>query len=196
MTLVNHFRPLWTTRRIREHIRDCQVKSSKYYTLFVLMLTLGPFWRVPVKVGITGLPQVGKTTIFSLLTGGKVDVSSWSGKEAHVGIARVPDVRVDRLAGIFRPRKTTYATVEYVDLPALSPRDAGGERAGPAMEMAPYLTSLKNADALLEVVRAFDDRKVPNPEGPVDPKRDIVRVELEMILSDLAVAEKRLARLE
>ena len=64
------------------------------------------------------------------------------------------------------------------------------------MEMAPYLTSLKNADALLEVVRAFDDRKVPNPEGPVDPKRDIERVELEMILSDLAVVEKRLERLE
>lgn len=149
-----------------------------------------------MKVGITGLPQAGKTTIFSLLTGGKVDVSSWSGKEAHVGIARVPDVRVDRLAGIFRPRKTTYATVEYVDLPALPPRDAGRERAGQAMEMAPYLASLKNADALLEVVRAFEDQKAPHPEGPVDPKRDIEQVELEMILSDLAVVEKRLERLE
>jgi GTP-binding protein YchF len=143
-----------------------------------------------LKVGIIGLPQVGKTTVFNLLTAGEVDVSSWSGQEAHVGVAKVPDARVDRLADLFTPRKTTYATVEYVDLPALSRRE------GESSSMASYLTSLKNADAMLHVVRAFDQPGIPHSEGSLDPKRDVEIVELEMVLWDLSIVGKRLERLE
>ncbi len=149
-----------------------------------------------MKVGIVGLPLVGKTTIFKLLTQGRVDTSSWGGgREAHIGIAHVPDPRVDRLAEIVKPQKTTYATIEYVDLPGLSRGEGKAALEGQAKEMASYLNSLKNVDALLHVVRAFDDPNLPHVEGSVDPRRDIGLFELEMIFSDLAIVEKRLERL-
>jgi ribosome-binding ATPase len=149
-----------------------------------------------MKVGIVGLPQVGKTTIFKLLTQGRVDASSWgSGREAHIGIAYVPDSRLDKLAEIVKPKKTTYATVEYVDLPGLSRGEGRAALEGQAKEMTTYLTSLKNVDSLLHVVRAFDDPNLPHVEGTVDPCRDIGLFELEMIFSDLAIVEKRLERL-
>jgi hypothetical protein len=149
-----------------------------------------------MKVGIVGLPQVGKTTIFKLLTQGRVDTSSWgSGRDAHIGIAHVPDERVDRLAEIVRPKKTTYATVEYVDLPGLSRGEGKAALQGQAKEMSTYLNSLKNIDTLLHVVRAFEDPNLPHVEGAVDPLRDIGLFELELIFSDLAIVEKRLERL-
>ena len=149
-----------------------------------------------MKVGIVGLPQVGKTTIFRLLTQGRVDTSSWGGgREAHIGIAHVPDPHLDRLAEIVKPQKTTYATVEYVDLPGLSRGEGKAALDGQAKEMATYLSSLKNVDALLHVVRGFDDPNLPHIEGTVDPLRDVGLFELEMIFSDLAIVEKRLERL-
>jgi len=150
-----------------------------------------------VKVGIVGLPQVGKSTIFNLLTSGKADTSSWGGRtEAHVGIAQVPDLRLDRLAEIFKPKKVTYATVEYVDLPGLARGEGKAAQQGQNKDMEAYLTNLKNVDALLHVVRAFEDSNIPHPEGSVDPRRDVGLFELEMIFSDLAVVERRLERLE
>jgi GTP-binding protein YchF len=149
-----------------------------------------------MKVGIVGMPQVGKTTIFKLLTQGRVDTSSWgNAREAHIGIAHVPDDRVDRLAEIVKPKKTTYATVEYVDLPGLSRGEGKAALQGQAKEMSTYLNSLKNIDTLLHVVRAFEDPNLPHAEGTVNPSRDIGLFELEMIFSDLAIVEKRLERL-
>ncbi len=149
-----------------------------------------------MKVGIVGLPQVGKTTIFGLLTRGRIDTSSWgSTRETHQGIAYVPDARLDRLAEIVNPQKTTYATVEYVDLPGLARGEGKAALQGQAKEMSAYLNSLKNIDTLLHVVRAFDEPNLPHPEGTVDPLRDIGLFELEMIFSDLAIVEKRLDRL-
>jgi GTP-binding protein YchF len=149
-----------------------------------------------MKVGIVGLPQVGKTTIFKLLTGGRIDASSWgSGKEVHIGIANVPDPDLDRLAAITKPQKTTYAAVEYVDLPGLARGEGKAALKGAAREIAAYLNSLKNIDALLHVVRVFEDPNIPHVEGTVDPRRDIGLFELEMIFSDLAIVEKRLERL-
>jgi GTP-binding protein YchF len=147
-----------------------------------------------VKVGIVGLPLVGKSTIFNLLTRGHVDTSSWGGGrgEAHIGVAQVPDPRPERLAEIFHPRKITHATVEYVDLPGLA---RGEGKAVESREMSSYLTNLRNVEALLHVVRAFEDQNIPHSEGKIDPLRDIGLFELEMIFSDLAIIEKRLERL-
>ena len=147
-----------------------------------------------VRVGIVGLPLVGKSTIFNLLTHGHVDTSSWgSGKgEAHIGVAQVPDPKLERLYEIFQPPKITYATVEYVDLPGLS---RGEGKSIDSHEMSAYLANLKNVDALVQVVRAFEDENIPHPEGGNDPNRDIGLFELEMLFSDLAIVEKRLERL-
>jgi GTP-binding protein YchF len=150
-----------------------------------------------VKVGIVGLPQVGKTTIFNLLTQGNVDTSSWGGGkgEAHIGVAQVPDPRPDRLAEIFKLKKVTHATIEYVDPPGLAKGEGKAALEGQAQDMAAYLNSLKNVDALMHVVRAFDSPNVPHSEGRVDPQCDIGIFELEMMFSDLAIVEKRLDRL-
>ena len=149
-----------------------------------------------MKVGIVGLPQVGKTTIFSLLTQGRVDASSWgNAREAHIGVADVPDPRLDRLTEIVNPKKTTYATVEYIDLPGLARGEGKAALEGQSKDMSSYLNNLKNVDVLLHVVRGFDDPSLPHVEGSVDPLRDIGLFELELIFSDLAIVEKRLERL-
>jgi GTP-binding protein YchF len=149
-----------------------------------------------MKVGIVGLPQVGKTTIFRLLTQGRVDTSSWGGsREAHIGVAPVPDSRLDRLSEVVKPKKVVYATVEYVDLPGISRGEGKAALEGQAGDMTTYLNSLKNIDVLLQVVRAFEDPSLPHVEGTVDPLRDIGLFELEMMFSDLAIVEKRLERL-
>ncbi len=137
-----------------------------------------------MKIGLIGLPRSGKTTLFNLLTGAGVATSRYeTGRaELHMGIARVPDARVDRLSELFKPKKTTYATFDVVDLAGI----AKGERSG--LETKEF----RNADALLHVVRAFADPALPAP----DPRRDIDDLEMELILADLEVIERRLERLE
>src|SRR5262245_19983778 len=111
-------------------------------------------------------------------------------------MARVPDARLEQLAQIFRPEKVTPATVEYVDLPGLAPGEGSVASAQKARDLSTYLKNLKNVDALLLVVRAFEDAAIAHVEGSIDPARDIAHFELEMILSDLTIVEKRLERLE
>jgi GTP-binding protein YchF len=139
-----------------------------------------------MKAGIVGLSLVGKSTLFQLLTGAAAPAPG-SRPEARVAVARVPDPRVDRLAAIFRPKKRTLATVEYVDVPGVS-RGEGGALVD--------LPALRGTDALVHVVRAFDSDIVPHPEGSVDPVRDAKMLELEFILADLGTVERRLERLE
>ena len=136
-----------------------------------------------MKIGLVGLPKSGKTTLFNLLTGAHVATARYEGARAelHTGVARVPDPRVDTLSGLFKPKKTTYASFEVVDLAGI----ARGERAG--LETKDF----RNADALLHVVRAFPDEAL----GAPDPRRDIVDLETELLLADLEVVERRLERL-
>ena len=136
-----------------------------------------------MKTGIIGLPQVGKTSLFKILTKAKTESFGHS-REAHIGIAKVPDARLDKLAALAGTRKTVYATVEYADLAAI------GED---ALKETSFLTSLRNVDAIIHVLRAFEDDTIPHV-GPIDPLRDIGNVEIELIVSDLSQIEKRLER--
>lgn len=138
-----------------------------------------------LKIGIVGLGQVGKTTLFRILTHAHGSGLSSGKQEAHVGVVHVPDARLDRLTEMYHPKKTVYASIEYVDTP------------GSVIEIArtgSQMASLREMDALAHVVRAFDDGV--SAGGSVNPKGDIENVELELILSDLSVVEKRLERLE
>jgi hypothetical protein len=147
---------------------------------------------VNVVSAITGLPYVGKTTLFNLLTGAHAATGSFSGAEAatNVGVAKVPDERVDRLSAMYRPKKTTHAEVMYRDL-GLAHADKPGEAISPQK-----LGDLRTADALVHVVRAFRDPSVPHVAGAIDPVRDLATVELELLLADHSVVERRLERIE
>ena len=140
-----------------------------------------------MKTGIIGLPQVGKTSLFRILTKAHLSDQAYANpREAHIGVAKVPDDRLDRLAALYNPKKLTHASVEYVDVGAI-----GQE----ALKESAYVGHLRNVDALAHVVRAFDDPSIPHV-GPVDPLRDIKNVDFDLMVSDLGQIEKRLERLE
>jgi hypothetical protein len=139
-----------------------------------------------MKTAIIGLPMVGKTSLFTILTGAHQETRLGS-TAARTGVAKVPDARLDALAKIFEPPKITQATVEYVDLPAISKEN---------LRDPSYLAGLRVADAFAHVVRVFEDATIPHEKGSVDPVRDIDDVETELVLSDLVVVEKRLERLD
>ena len=132
------------------------------------------------------MPQTGKTSLFRILTRVRVD-SRAAPNQAHVGIARVPDARVAKLAEVFKPKKITYATIEYVDIGGLQ-KDREKNSAS--------LVPLREADALAHVVRLFENPAVPHEGGSLDAMRDIESVEIELILNDLEQASKRMERLE
>jgi len=140
-----------------------------------------------MKTGIIGLPQVGKTSLFRMLTKANLSEHAFSNpREAHVGVAKVPDDRLDRLAALYNPKKLTHASVEYVDVGAI-----GQE----ALKESSYIGHLRNVDALAHVVRAFEDPAIPHV-GAIDPLRDIRNVEFDLMVSDLGQIEKRLERVE
>jgi len=146
-----------------------------------------------VQIAIVGLAASGKTTVFNTLTRGHAETGGYGALTLNVGVVKVPDERLDRLAEIFTPKKIVHADVTYVDLPAPPPSHEG--HVGTEELPAEHLARLRESDALLHVVRAFDDPSVPHPEGSVDPARDIERLDLEFILADLAIVERRLERL-
>jgi GTP-binding protein YchF len=139
-----------------------------------------------MQTGIIGLPQVGKTSLFRILTRARVESRTQPG-QAHVGIARVPDARVTQLAELFKPKKITFATIEYVDIGGLQ-KDREKNSAS--------LVPLREADALAHVVRVFDDPAIPHPSGSIDAMRDIDSIEIELMLTDLEQATRRLERVE
>jgi GTP-binding protein YchF len=146
-----------------------------------------------MQIAIVGLAGAGKTTVFNTLTRGNVQTGGFGGMELHVGVVKVPDGRLDRLAEIFRPKKIVHADVTYVDLPA--PPASSEGRVGTEELPAEHLGRLRDAEALLHVVRAWDDPHHPHPAGSVDPWRDLEQLDLEFVLADLAMVDRRLERL-
>jgi ribosome-binding ATPase len=137
-----------------------------------------------LQTGIIGLPQVGKTTLFRILTKANVE-GKGGGSATHVGVAKVPEPRLLELAKLYNPKKITYATVQYVDLGGMQKeknRDA--------------LAPLREVDTIAHVIRVFDDPSVPHSEGSIDPLRDATNLELELIFSDHDQILRRLERLE
>jgi ribosome-binding ATPase len=140
-----------------------------------------------LRIGIVGLAQSGKTTLFRILTHAHGSGAEAGRTEAYLGVVHVPDARLDRLTAMYQPNKTIHASIEYVDTP------------GSVIEVArtgSQAQSLREVSALAHVVRTFEDETIVAEGGSVDPKRDIENVELEFILSDLAMVEKRIERLE
>jgi GTP-binding protein YchF len=142
-----------------------------------------------MQVTIVGLPGSGKTTVFNALTGGHAETGTFSGGRAapNVSVVKVPDERVDGLAELFKPKKTTYADITYVDVAI----PAGAAREGTVNP--DVLALIRNADTLLHVARAFDDASATTP---ADPWRDIDDLDLEFTVADLSVIEKRLEKLK
>ena len=142
-----------------------------------------------LRAALIGFGSSGKTTLFELMTSAKEAGRSAHGKtEASIGISKVPDARLDRLTAMYNPRKRVPATVEFSDLAV-----PGGTGAAQALV---DVVAYKNADALVHVLRAFQDPAVPHPSGSINPARDAQSMEDELILADLGVAERRLERLE
>jgi hypothetical protein len=143
-----------------------------------------------LKVAIIGLSNSGKTTVFNALTGQNIDITIYptTSGEPHMGIVKVPDSRLDKLAEIFRPKKTTNASIEYIDYIGLTKGNTEQNRK--------VFDLIKGVDAIVHVVRVFEDNAVVHPIGNVDPLRDIETIELELIFGDLEFVEKRLERME
>ncbi len=145
-----------------------------------------------MQIGIVGLPQCGKTTIFHVLAGGEKAAATYSAGPLKIqtAVASVPDPRVDRLSAMFKPRKTIYAQVTYADVGGL---EKGVGRSGLP---GPFVNQIGQLDAFVHVLRAFADPSVPHAEGPLDPLRDLSILDTEFLLNDLGTLERRLERID
>ena len=146
-----------------------------------------------MQIAIVGLAGCGKTTVFNTLTRGHAETGGYGGLQLNVGVVKVPDERLDKLAAVFKPKKIVHADVTYVDLPA-PPASTEG-RVGAEELPAEHLARLRDSDALIHVLRAWDSAALPHPAGSVDPARDLETLDLEFILADLAMIDRRLDRL-
>ena len=141
-----------------------------------------------MRLGIIGLPQSGKTTVFNALTRGHQPLTTSGGRfDVHTGVVDVPDIRVDRLSELFKPKKTIYAKVTYADIAGLE-----GSQSAVSGQL---LNQLSQMDGLLHAVRCFDDPNVPHPSGSVNPLRDIATMDAELLLNDMIAVERKLERL-
>lgn len=149
-----------------------------------------------MRLGIIGLPQSGKTTIFNALTRGDQPTSMSGGRfEVHTAVVDVPDGRIDRLSQMFKPQKTIYAKVTYADIAGLegkSSEEGGGQKSGLSGQL---LNQLAQMEGFVHVVRCFENSSVPHPAGSVDPARDIEALDGELLLNDLIMVERKLERL-
>ena len=146
-----------------------------------------------MKLGVVGLPNVGKSTLFNAITGAGAQAANYPfcTIEPNAGIVAVPDSRVTALAEMYHPKKVTPATVEFVDIAGLVKGASKGEGLGNK-----FLSLIRNVNAIMEVVRCFDDGNITHVDGSVDPVRDVETINYELIFSDLEILEKRIKGVE
>ncbi|MGN0571476.1 MAG: redox-regulated ATPase YchF [Candidatus Fimenecus sp.] len=144
-----------------------------------------------MKLGIVGLPNVGKSTLFNAITNAGAQSANYAfcTIEPNVGVVAVPDTRLDKLAEMYHPQKLTPATIEFVDIAGLVKGASKGEGLGNK-----FLSHIREVDAIIHVVRCFDDDDIIHVEGSVDPQRDIETINLELILSDIEILDRRIDR--
>jgi len=144
-----------------------------------------------MQIGIVGLPFSGKSTLFQTITRTHLDPAALARSETHQAIVRVPDSRLDRLTEVYKPKKTVYAVIEFVDVVGLKKGDSGSTQF-----TTKFLSDVKTNDALVQVVRLFTDETVAHPAGSVAALRDISSFENEFMLSDMAIVESRIERIK
>ncbi len=140
-----------------------------------------------MQIGIVGLPQSGKSTLFQTITKTHLDPAAMAKIETHQSVIKVPDIRLDKLTEIFQPKKKVNATIEVLDVVGLYKGDSSSSQF-----TGNFLANVKNNDALIQVVRLFKNELVPHPDGSINMMRDVSTFETEFILSDMAIIERRI----
>jgi GTP-binding protein YchF len=143
-----------------------------------------------MQLGIVGLPFSGKSTLFQAITKTHLDAAAMAKSDAHIGVVKIPDERLERCAALFHPKSTVHATIEFVDVAGLKKGASGTTQFTTS-----FLSAVKNNDALIQVVRLFRNDAVPHPEGRIDALRDVATFDTEFILSDMAIVESRIDRI-
>ncbi|MBN1338397.1 MAG: redox-regulated ATPase YchF [Bacteroidales bacterium] len=146
-----------------------------------------------LKCGIIGITNIGKTTIFNCMSRTKAETSSYafSASKSNLGVVDVPDPRLEEIARLEKPARLTHATVEIVDIPGLAKGSSKGEGVGSS-----FLSDIQQTDAIIHVLRCFDDINLPHIEGSVNPVRDLEIVDLELQVKDLEMVERKIIRME
>lgn len=144
-----------------------------------------------MQIGIVGLPYSGKTTLFQTITKTFIDPNIQTKSESHQAVIKVPDARLDKLTGMFNPKKKVNAVIEFVDVVGLQKGDSGSTQF-----TTNFLSKVKTNDALIQVVRLFENEAVPHPEDTINLTRDVNSMETEFIISDLSIVETRLEKIK
>ena len=144
-----------------------------------------------MQIGLVGLPLTGKTTFYNLLTGAEEETGLTNRGKVYTGSAVVPDQRVDRLADIFRPKKITFAQIQFKDIPGVHSQNTAA-----TVLAGKYLDEVRTADLLVQVIRAFDTDLVSSVAGMPNPYKELADFRTELLLADMAAVESRLVHLE